>query len=56
MDDDIKKWVATEANKPKLEKLKSPTVPVHYHNKAKRKVNLTIDKIKELIDYYNKTK
>ena len=40
----------------KIEILKSPTIPVHYHNTAKRKVNLTIDKIKELIDYYNKAK
>lgn len=56
MEDKIKKWASTEVNKPKLEKLKSPTIPVHYHNTAKRKVNLTIDKIKELIDYYNKAK
>ncbi len=56
MDQTVSDWAKDNVNRTKLEKLKSPTVPVHYHNKAKRKVNLTIDKIKELIDYYNKTK
>ena len=52
----IKEWLSINGNIDKVKILQSPTVPVHYHNKAKRKVNLTIDKIKELIDYYNKTK
>lgn len=54
MDIKIQNWA--DDNSDKIEKLKSPTIPVHYHTKAKREVKLTLDKIKELIDYYNKAK